>query len=150
LIIVVLNGVLGFTQEYRAEQSMAALMKMSVPTVRVHRNGHVQEVAAAEVVPGDTVILETGNVVPADGRGLQSMNVRATEAALTGESEAVEKDPELVLEGDQALVGRRNLVYSGTIISYGRGEVAVTGTGMKTELGKIADMLQSVVDEPSP
>ena len=150
LIIVVLNGVLGYVQESRAEQSMAALKKMSVPRVRVRRDTRVQEVSASSLVPGDVVILETGNVVPADGRMLYSMNLRAMEAALTGESEAVEKEEDLVYDTDLPLGDRRNMVYSGTIINYGRGEMLVTNTGMSTELGKIANMLQSVVEEQTP
>ncbi len=150
LIIVILNGVLGFTQEYRAEQSMAALKKMSVPTVRVRRDGRVLDVEASSLVPGDVVILETGNVVPADGRVLRSLNMRAMEAALTGESEAVEKDPSLVFASALPLGDRRNMVFSGTIINYGRGEMLVTGTGMQTELGNIATMLQDVVEEATP
>ncbi len=150
LIIVILNGVLGFTQEYRAEQSMAALKKMSVPTVRVRRGGRVLDVEAGSLVPGDVVILETGNVVPADGRVLRSLNMRAMEAALTGESEAVEKDPTLVFDNSLPLGDRRNMVYSGTIINYGRGEMMVTGTGMNTELGNIATMLQDVIEEATP
>ncbi len=150
LIIVVLNGVLGFTQEYRAEKSMAALKRMSVPTVRVRRGGHVLDVEAASLVPGDVVILETGNVVPADGRVLRSVNMRAMEAALTGESEAVEKDPTLVFDSSLPLGDRRNMVYFGTIINYGRGEMLVTTTGMQTELGNIATMLQDVIEEATP
>ena len=150
LIIVILNGVLGFTQEYRAEQSMAALKKMSVPTVRVRRGGRTLDVDASSLVPGDVVILETGNVVPADGRVLRSLNMRAMEAALTGESEAVEKDPTLVFDTSLPLGDRRNMVYAGTIINYGRGEMLVTGTGMQTELGNIATMLQDVIEEATP
>jgi Ca2+-transporting ATPase len=150
LAIVVLNGVLGFTQEYRAEQSMAALKRMSVPTVRVRRGGQIREISAREVVPGDVVILETGNVVPADGRITLSINLRAMEAALTGESEAVEKDPDLVFAEDRPLGDRKNMIYSGTVVNYGRGEMIVTGTGMNTELGRIAELLQSVVDEETP
>ncbi len=150
LAIVVLNGVLGYTQEYRAEQSMAALKRMSVPTVRVRRAGRVLEISAREVVPGDLVLLETGNVVPADGRVTQSVNLRAMEAALTGESEAVEKDAALVFDADLPLGDRRNMLYSGTVVNYGRGEMLVTGTGMNTELGHIADLLQSVADEQTP
>ncbi|MGL4651578.1 MAG: cation-translocating P-type ATPase, partial [Caldilineaceae bacterium] len=150
LAIVVLNGILGYTQEYRAEQSMAALKRMSVPTVRVRRDGRVQEISARELVPGDLVMLETGNVVPADGRVTQSVNMRTTEAALTGESEAVEKDPALIFDGDRPLGDRRNMAFSGTVVNYGRGEMLVTGTGMNTELGRIADLLQSVADEETP
>ena len=150
LAIVVLNAVLGYTQEYRAEQSMAALKRMSVPTVRVRRDGRVQEISSRDLVPGDVVLLETGNVVPADGRVLESVNLRAQEAALTGESEAVEKDGAIVFEAERPLAERRNMVYAGTIVTYGRGEVVVTATGMATELGKIAGLIQSVEKEKTP
>ena len=150
LAIVVLNAVLGYTQEYRAEQSMAALKRMSVPTVRVRRDGQVQEISSRDLVPGDVVLLETGNVVPADGRVLESVNLRAQEAALTGESEAVEKDGSIVFEAEKPLAERRNMVYAGTIVTYGRGEVVVTATGMATELGKIAGLIQSVEKEKTP
>jgi P-type Ca2+ transporter type 2C len=150
LIIVIINAVLGYTQEYKAEQSMAALKRMSVPKVRVRRNGHVQEVSAVELVPGDVVILETGNIVPADGRVIQSVNLRVEEAALTGESEPVDKDPKLVLETEHPLSDRRNMLYSGTVVNYGRGEFVVTETGMQTELGHIASMIQGVAQEQPP
>jgi len=150
LAIVVLNAALGYSQEYRAEQSMAALKRLSVPTVRVRRDGRVQEASSRDLVPGDVVLLETGNVVPADGRVLASVNLRAQESALTGESEAVEKDGEVVLEADRPLAERRNMVHSGTIVTWGHGEVVVTATGMATELGKIASLLQSVVEERTP
>ena len=150
LIIVVLNGILGYTQEYRAEQSMAALKKMAVPTVRVRRDGKLQEVSAVSLVPGDIVVLETGNIVPADGRVINSVNLRVEEAALTGESEPVDKDQSLVLEGDHALGDRRNMVYSGTLVNYGRGDYVVTATGMETELGHIANLIQGVEEEDTP
>jgi Ca2+-transporting ATPase len=150
LAIVILNAVLGYTQEYRAEQSMAALKRMSVPTVRVRRERKVQEISSRDLVPGDVVLLETGNVVPADGRVVESVNLRAQEAALTGESEAVEKDGLIVFEAERPLAERRNMVYAGTIVTYGRGEVAVTATGMATELGKIAGLIQSVEKEKTP
>ena len=150
LAIVVLNAGLGFYQEYRAERSMAALKRMAAPLVRVRRDGRVREVSAREVVPGDVVLLETGNVVPADGRLLQAISLRVQEAALTGESEAVEKDAGVVFETDRALADRRNMVYSGTVATYGHGEAIVTATGMETELGRIAGLLQSVETEPTP
>jgi len=150
LIIVVINAVLGYTQEYKAEQSMAALKRMSVPKVRVRRNGRLQEVSAGQLVPGDVVILETGNIVPADGRVIQSINLRVEEAALTGESEPADKDPKLVLETERSLGDRRNMLYSGTIVNYGRGEFVVTETGMQTELGHIASMIQGVEQEQTP
>jgi Ca2+-transporting ATPase len=150
LIIVVINAILGYTQEYKAEQSMAALKRMSVPRVRVRRNSQVEEISAFELVPGDVVILETGNVVPADGRVIQSVNLRVEEAALTGESEPAEKDQGLVFETDRPLGDRRNMVYSGTLVNYGRGEFVITGTGMQTELGHIASMIQGVEQEQTP
>ena len=150
LAIVVLNAALGFFQEHRAEQSMAALKRMAAPVVRVRRDGRVQEISARALVPGDVVLLETGNVVPADARLLQGTTLRVQEAALTGESEAVEKDAGLVFETARALGDRRNMVYSGTVVSYGHGEGIVTATGMATELGKVADLLQSVEQEQTP
>jgi Ca2+-transporting ATPase len=150
LAIVVLNAALGYTQEYRAERSMAALKRMSVPTVRVRRDGRVRDVSSRDLVPGDVVVLETGNVVPADGRVLESVNLRAQEAALTGESEAVEKDGSIVFSVEKPLAERRNMVYAGTVVTYGRGAVVVTATGMATELGKIAGLIQGVEDEKTP
>jgi Ca2+-transporting ATPase len=150
LAIVVLNAILGFVQEYRAEQSMAALKRMAVPTVRARREGRVQEVSARDLVPGDIVLLETGNVVPADGRVLLSANLRVQEAALTGESEPVDKDSTLIFESEKPLGDRRNMVYMGTLVNYGHGEMVVTDTGMGTELGHIADMIQAVVEEKTP
>jgi Ca2+-transporting ATPase len=150
LIIVVLNAALGFFQEHRAERSMAALKRMAAPVVRVRRDGQVLEILARALVPGDVVLLETGNVVPADGRLLQSSTLRVQEAALTGESEAVEKDAAVVFETPRPLGDRRNMVYSGTVVSYGHGEGIVTATGMATELGRIADLLQSVEQEQTP
>src|SRR3989304_9713112 len=148
--IVILNAALGSSQEYKAEQSLAALKRMSVPTIRVRRNGRIEEVSALLLVPGDVVLLETGNVVPADGRVLESVNLRIQEAALTGESEAVDKDAEQVYETEKALGDRRNMVFMGTIVNYGRGEMLVTETGMQTQLGHIADMIQSVEQEKTP
>ena len=150
LAIVVLNAILGFVQEYRAEQSMAALKRMAVPTVRVRREGRVQEISARDLVPGDIVLLETGNVIPADGRVLLSSNLRVQEAALTGESEPVDKDATLVFETEKPLGDRRNMLYMGTLVNYGHGEMVVTDTGMGTELGHIADMIQAVVEEKTP
>jgi Ca2+-transporting ATPase len=150
MVIVVLNAVLGFIQEYRAEQAMAALKKMAVPHVRVRRDGRLQEVTANSLVPGDVILLETGNTVPADGRLLESANLRIQEAVLTGESEAVEKDPAPLSGGNLPLGDRVNSVYMGTVVTYGHGVALVTGTGMSTQLGKIADMLQTVGIEKTP
>lgn len=153
IAIVVLNAVLGVTQEYRAERAIAELKKLAVPNVRVRRGGQVEEVSARELVPGDVVQLEAGNLAPADARLLEVSGLKVEEAALTGESEAVEKrvDPIAGAEGDEVALGdRKNMVYMGTTISYGRGLAIVTATGMETELGNIANLLQDVEQEQTP
>src|SRR5512134_1643309 len=130
LAIVVLFGALGFTQEYRAEKAMAALRKMAVPNVRVRRDGEVREVAASQLVPGDIVLLEAGNVVPADARIVESNNLRIQEAALTGESEPIEKET-ATLSGDHLPLGdQRNMAFMATNVTYGRGAAVVVETGM--------------------
>ena len=149
-VIVVLNAALGFAQEYRAERAMAALKRLSAPRVRVRREGHVREVSARELVPGDVVLLEAGNLVPADGRLLEAANLRVQESALTGESEPVEKDPAVVVGEDTPLGERAGMVYSSTVVAGGRGLYIVTETGMATELGKIAAMIQSSAPEQTP
>jgi P-type Ca2+ transporter type 2C len=150
LVIVVLNAVLGFTQEYRAEQAMAALKKMAVPHVRVKRGGHVKDISATTLVPGDIVLLEAGNAIPADLRLVESANLRAQEAVLTGESEPVEKNPAVLSAADLPIGDRRNSLFMGTVITYGRGLAVVTETGMNTQLGHIAEMIQSVESEQTP
>ena len=141
LVIVLMNGTIGFIQEYRAEKAMAALKKLAAATARVLRDGAVIEVAAAELVPGDVVLLEAGNVVPADLRLFESMVLKTEEAALTGESVPAEKRTDPVEGADLALGDRRNMAYKGTTVAYGRGRGIVVGTGMQTELGKIAALL---------
>ena len=150
LAIVVLFGVLGFTQEYRAEKAMAALRKMAVPNVRVRRDGEVREVAASQLVPGDSVLLEAGNVVPADARIVESNNLRIQEAALTGESEPIEKETGALSGGNLPLGDRRNMAFMGTNVTYGRGVAVVVETGMNTELGHIATLIQEVDNEMTP
>ncbi|KAA3656851.1 MAG: cation-translocating P-type ATPase, partial [Chloroflexi bacterium] len=148
--IVILFALLGFFQEYRAEQAMAALKRLAVPIVRVRRQGDLREMSAKELVPGDVVLLEAGNAIPADLRLVESVNLRIQEAALTGESEPVEKhtDP---LRGENISLGdRRNMAYLGTVVTYGRGTAVVTTTGMDTELGKIATLLQTVESGMTP
>lgn len=150
LAIVILNTLLGFSQEYRAEQAMAALKQLAVPIVRVRRTGSIHEVTAKELVPGDIVILEAGNRIPADGRLLESASLRVQEAALTGESEAVEKITAPLPEAELPLGDRLNSVYMGTVVTYGRGQMVVVTTGMQTELGKIAGLIQDVESEQTP
>ena len=149
-IIVVLNAALGFGQEYRAERAMAALQHLSAPRVKVRREDRVREISARELVPGDVVLLEAGNLVPADGRLLDAANLRVQEAALTGESEPVEKYPAALEEEDTPLGERADMVYSSTVVAIGRGLFVVTETGMATELGKIASMIQTTDREQTP
>lgn len=150
MAIVFINAAIGYSQEQRAEQAMAALKKMAIPTVRVRRDGEVQEISSTGLVPGDIVLLEAGNVVPADGRMIEGANLKAQESALTGESEPVEK--QIAIPGGENLTlgDRSNMVYMGTSITYGRGAVAITETGMNTELGHIAGLIQEVSDELTP
>jgi Ca2+-transporting ATPase len=150
MIIVILNAILGFTQEYRAERAMAALKELSVPTVRVRRDGQIREVEAVSLVPGDIVLLEAGDRVPADARIVESVNLRAEEAALTGESVPVDKVEEPFEDEELPLGDRRNMVFMGTSIAYGRGTAVVVETGMQTQLGNIADLLQQVSEERTP
>ena len=142
LIIVLLNAVVGFIQEYRAEKAMEALKKMSAPTAAALRSGATVQIPAAELVPGDIVALEAGAMVPADLRLLESFSLKIEEASLTGESLAVEKQIE-ELHGEKLPLGdRTNMAYKGTLIAYGRGTGVVVATGMETELGRIALLLQ--------
>jgi len=150
LAIVLLFGLLGFFQEYQAENAMAALNQMVVPTVRVRRNGIVRELPATELVPGDIVEFEAGNVIPADLRLLESFNLKIQEAALTGESEPVDKISEPIIEENLPLGDRTNLAYMGTIVSYGRGTGLTVATGMATELGKIANLISAVKNTKTP
>lgn len=148
--IVILFGVLGFVQEYRAEQAMAALKQLAVPVVRVRRGGSIQEMSARQLVPGDIVLLEAGNMLPADLRLLESANLRVQEAALTGESEPVDKEAGALDRENIPLGDRINMGYMGTVVTYGRGMGVVTATGMETELGKIASLIQAVPAEETP
>ena len=150
LAIVVLNAFIGFSQEYRAEQAIAALKKLSVPNVQVRRGGHTIEISSLELVPGDIIRLETGGYVPADGRILEEVNLKIEEAALTGESEPVEKNSAAINSIDVAIGDRRNMAFLGTIVTYGRGTAIIVETGMNTELGNIADLIQGVEQEQTP
>ncbi|MCA9973254.1 MAG: cation-translocating P-type ATPase [Anaerolineales bacterium] len=150
MAIVVLNAAIGFSQEYRAEQAIAALKKLAVPTVKVRRNGRIVEVSARELVPGDVVLLEAGNLVPADARLIESVNLKIEEAALTGESEPVDKRTEAQQGEDVPLGDQHNMAFMGTVITYGRGTAVITGTGMETELGNIAELIQGVEQEQTP
>ena len=150
VVIVALNAVIGFVQEYRAERAMAALQRMAALSARVLRAGSVHTVAATELVPGDVVLLEAGNVVPADLRLAEAVRLKVEEAALTGESQPVDKHSEALHDPDPPLGDRRNMAYKGTVVSYGRGTGLVVATGMRTELGRIAALLHGEQEVKTP
>ena len=150
MAIVILNAVLGVVQESRAEQALAALKKLSAPDAHVLRDGHRITVPTRDLVPGDIVFLESGNYIPADLRLLDAVNLRVEEAALTGESVPVEKNAAAVLNQDSTIGDRKNTAFMGTLVAYGRGRGVVVSTGMHTQLGMIATMLQSVEMEETP
>ena len=150
MAIVVLNTVLGIVQERRAEQALAALKRLAAPEAHVLRDGRRRVIPARELVPGDIVFLEAGNYVPADVRLMEAVNLRIEEASLTGESLPVQKNSASVMERNVPLGDRRNTAFMGTLVSYGRGRGVVTSTGMNTQLGLIASMLQNVDEEITP
>ncbi len=150
LAIVILNATLGVVQERRAEQALAALKKLATPEAQVVRDGQRQSVSSMKLVPGDIVLLEAGNYIPADIRLLEAANLRIEEAALTGESVPVQKDANIRLEADIPLGDRKNTTFMGTLVSYGRGRGVVVSTGMRTQIGLIAEMLSAVENEPTP
>ncbi|MEA1993376.1 MAG: calcium-translocating P-type ATPase, SERCA-type [Euryarchaeota archaeon] len=148
-IILIASAILGFVQEYRAEKSLEMLKRMSSPKAKVLRNGKEIEIETQKLVPGDLIILKTGDKVPADCRVITSYNLNIDEAALTGESTTVLKTTEILPE-NTPLAERKNLVFSGTIVTFGRGTCIVYATGMNTEFGKIAEMLKDVKREMTP
>jgi Ca2+-transporting ATPase len=150
MAIVILNAILGVVQEGRAEEALAALKKMAAPNARVLRGGHVLTIPARELVPGDIVLLETGNFVPADVRLIDSVNLRIEEASLTGESVPVGKRATAHVSAQAPLGDRDTLAFMSTMVTYGRGQGVVVATGMQTEIGKIAEMIQEYEEEPTP
>ena len=149
LAVVLLNAILGYVQEARAEQAVAALKRMSAAHANVIRGG-ARSILAAEVVPGDILLIEEGDTIAADARVIHSVALQTAEAALTGESLPVAKESEAALAEDAALGDRRNMVFSGTAATYGRGRAGVTATGMRTEMGRIAGMLGETQSESTP
>ncbi|BDI18871.1 magnesium-transporting ATPase [Nostoc cf. commune SO-36] len=150
LAIVILNGILGYVQESRAEKALTALKKMTSPLVRVIRDTRLVEIAAKELVPGDVMLLEAGMQIAADGRLIEQSNLQVRESAMTGEAQSVNKQATLKLPEETDLGDRINLVFQGTEVIQGRAKVLVTNTGMTTELGKIATMLDAVETKPTP
>ena len=150
MAIVVLNAALGVFQNRRAEQELAALRQLAAPEADVLRDGHRVSVPGRELVPGDIVFLEAGNYIPADVRLIETANLRVDEAPLTGESVPVKKDSRLVFPANIPTADRENTAFMGTVVTYGRGQGVVAGTGMTTQIGRIAEMLQSVEQEQTP
>jgi Ca2+-transporting ATPase len=148
-VIVLFATTLGFIQEYRAERAMEALKRMAAPTCSVIRNGQEIEIPAREIIPGDIVALRTGDKVPADCRLIEAVNLRTEEAPLTGESVPIEKTVE-VIPGEASIGDRKNMAFMGTTVVWGRGKAIVTGTGMQSEFGKVATLIQQVKGEPTP
>ena len=149
LLVLVMNAVLGTIQHVKAQRSLESLKQLSSPCAKVIRDGVKQEVPSREIVPGDIVMLEAGDMIVADGRILHNYSLQVNESSLTGESNNVEKS-DAVLEGDAALADRVNMVYSGSLVTYGRAEVLVTATGMETELGKIAGLMNAAKERKTP
>ncbi len=150
MIIVVLNAVVGVIQESKAEAALAALKKMAAPNAQVIRGGHQMTIPSRELVPGDVVLIDAGNYVPADMRLIESVNLKVEEASLTGESVPVDKNANVVLDKDIPLGDRKNSAFMSTLVTYGRGKGLVTATGMHTQIGQIAEMLQSYEEEETP
>ncbi|KPU44053.1 calcium-transporting ATPase [Oxobacter pfennigii] len=148
--IIILNGIMGFIQEYRTEKSMEALKELAAPTVKAIRDGYVVVIPAREIVPDDIIVLESGDRVPADSILIEAMSLQADESLLTGESVPVDKRPIQPSVKRSVAAGAVNTLYMGTIITGGRGKAQVVSTGMATEMGKIADMLQSVEEKQTP
>lgn len=150
LTVVLLNGILGVAQEYKAEKALEALKKMSAQTVGLKRDGKMVLKPASEAVPGDLMYLEAGDFIPADGRLIEAASLKANEAPLTGESVPVDKHTQRQLDPLAVLGDRKNMVYAGASITYGRGVAIITATGMQTEVGKIADQLGDALTEQTP
>lgn len=149
LLVLIMNAVLGTVQHVKAQRSLESLKQLSAPNAKVIRNGVKQEIPSREIVPGDIVMLEAGDMIVADGRILHNYSLQVNESSLTGESTNVEKT-DTVIEGKAALADRVNMVYSGSLVTYGRAQVLVTGTGMKTELGKIAGLMNAAKERKTP
>lgn len=150
LLVVLLNAIIGMVQESKAEAALEALKNLSSPYAMVRRDGKVMEIPASELVVGDVVILEAGRIIPADLRLTQTINLKIEESALTGESVPVDKNADYVAEEEVGIGDRLNMAFSSTSVAYGRGEGVVVYTGMDTEIGKIAAMINESTEELTP
>lgn len=150
IAIVIINATLGIIQEGKAEKALEALKKMASPNAKVIRDGHLNIVSANMLVPGDIVVLEAGDIIPSDLRLIESSNLKIEEASLTGESVPVEKSANITLDEEVSLGDRKNMAYMSTVVTYGRGKGIVVGTGNHTEIGKIAEMIQTFEDDTTP
>ena len=149
IVIVILNAILGFVQDYRAEKSLEALKKLAAPQARVMRDGKDMRIPASELVPGDILLVESGDRLPADARVIHTVDMRVDESSLTGESVPVGKESSPVRK-DAQVSDRKSMLFMGTAVAYGRGTAVVTDTGMNTQIGKIAEMIQVTEEEMTP
>lgn len=149
LLVLIMNAILGTVQHVKAQKSLESLKQLSSPNAKVIRNGQKIEIPSREVVPGDIVILEAGDMVVADGRVIYNYSLQVNESSLTGESTNVDKT-DAILEGEVALADRTNMVHSGSLVTYGRGEILITSTGMETEIGKIAGLMNAAKERKTP
>ena len=150
MIVVILNAILGTVQHLKAEQSLNSLKALASPNAKVLRNGMKEEVPSREIVVGDILYLDAGDFVSADGRMLENYSLQIDESSLTGESLSVLKDLQPINEDEVSIGDKKNMVFSGSFVTYGRGVVVVTNTGMETEIGKIANLLESAKDKKTP
>ena len=148
--VIILNAILGTVQHFKAEQSLDSLKALSSPCAKVYRNGKKVEIPSKELVPGDILILEAGDMVSADGRIIENFSLQVNESSLTGESESVNKFLDTIEKEEIALGDQKNMVFSGSLVTYGRALVVVTGTGMNTEIGKIANLMEETQEKQTP
>lgn len=150
IAVILINAVLGTVQYVKAEQSLDSLKALSAPNAKVIRDDKKVEIASKDVVPGDILLLEAGDLVVADGRILENYSLKVNESSLTGESEAVEKTQDIINKTEVALGDQKNMVFSSSLVTYGRATVLVTKTGMNTELGKIASLMEETQEKATP
>ena len=148
--VIILNAILGTVQHFKAEQSLDSLKALSSPSAKVYRNGKKVEIPSKEIVPGDILILEAGDMISADGRIIENFSLQVNESSLTGESESVNKFIDTIEKEEIALGDQKNMVFSGSLVTYGRALVVVTATGMSTEIGKIANLMEETQEKQTP